>query len=98
MSNGRINLDAVRAHLDQILDKRAHPKTMCPSEAARALTQEELEESGAAEWRELMGPLRELAFELRDSGEIEILQKGNILPIDQTCDKTTGPIRLRRSK
>lgn len=91
-----MDLTIAKAHLERLLDKRAHPKTMCPSEAARALTGDDLEESGASNWRELMQPLRQLVFEMRDAGEVEILQKGVVLPLHQTLEETTGPIRLRR--
>jgi len=90
------NLDIAKSHLERILDKRVHPKTMCPSEAARALSKDELETSHVTEWRELMQPLRRLVFEMRDNGEVEVLQKGLVLPLDQTVDVTSGPIRLRR--
>jgi len=92
------NLDIAKTYLERILDKRIHPKTMCPSEAARALSKGELETSHVTEWRELMQPLRRLVFEMRDSGEVEVLQKGLVLPSDQTVEETTGPIRLRRAR
>lgn len=83
-------------HLDRLLHQRQYPKTLCPSEAARALSAAELHESGVDSWRDLMPALRQLAFEMRDQGKIEILQKGHVLPPDQTIERTTGPIRLRQ--
>lgn len=94
--SGNINLTRADQHLQQLLDKREYPKTLCPSEAARALSNAELDESGASHWRDLMGPLRRYAFELRDQGRLEILQKGSVLPSSQTMEQTVGPIRLRR--
>lgn len=91
-----MNLIPVTDHLNKLLDRRQHPKTICPSEAARALSRSELDESGVDCWRDLMPALRELAFELRDQGQLEILQKGDVLPSTQTLEDTTGPIRLRR--
>lgn len=92
------NIDLTRAdeHLQALLEKRQHPKTICPSEAARALSIDELTESGASHWRDLMGPLRRYAFALRDQGRLEILQKGHVLPLNQSLDDTVGPIRLRK--
>lgn len=95
MSNQFINPDPILNHLDNLLQKRQHPKTLCPSEVARALSAGELKDAGVSSWRDLMPHLRELAFQLRDDGQIEILQKGNVLPSDQTLQKTTGPIRIR---
>lgn len=89
-------LELVTVHLDTLLHQRQYPKTLCPSEAARALSTAELRESGVDSWRDLMPALRQLAFQMRDQGKIEILQKGNVLPLDQTIERTTGPIRLRQ--
>lgn len=91
-----LSFDAVRSHLDYLLSKRVHPKTLCPSEVARALSNSELEEAGVSSWREIMPALRSLCFQLRDDGEIEILQKGHVLPDTQAAGETTGPIRIRK--
>lgn len=90
------SLDPVIPHLNRLLDSRAFPKTICPSEAARALSAAELQRAGVESWRDLMPAIRELSFELRDKGELEILQKGNVLPESQTLEQTVGPVRLRR--
>lgn len=89
-------LDHVIPHLNRLLDSRSFPKTICPSEAARALTAAEIQATGVGSWRDLMPAIRSLAFEMRDSGELEILQRGEILPGSQTWEQTVGPIRLRR--
>lgn len=94
--NDEIDLAKVDEHLQTLLEKRQFPKTLCPSEAARALSSTELAASGASHWRDLMGPLRHHAFQLRDQGRLEILQKGNVLPTGQSADETVGPIRLRK--
>lgn len=90
-----IDLNLVDNHLHQLLAKRQYPKTLCPSEAARALSNTELSESGVTDWRDLMTPLRRYAFDLRDQGRLEILQKGDVLPATQSLEDTVGPIRLR---
>lgn len=95
MSNEAINPDPILPHLEQLLQKRQHPKTLCPSEVARALSTGELKEAGVSSWRDLMPYLRELAFQMRDNGQLEILQKGEVLPSDQSLEETTGPIRIR---
>jgi Protein of unknown function (DUF3253) len=89
-------LDPVIPHIHHILDSRSFPKTLCPSEAARALSAAELQKTGVDHWRDLMPAIRELAFELRDRGVLQILQKGVVLPESQTMQQTVGPIRLRR--
>ena len=59
--------------------ERGAGKTICPSEAARAL-----EQDGEA-WRALMPRIREVAQRLSISGQIAILRKGEI-----TADHNTG--------
>jgi Protein of unknown function (DUF3253) len=90
------SLEPVIPHFNQLLDSRSYPKTICPSEAARALSAAELQATGAASWRDLMPGIRHLAFQLRDKGELEILQKGEVLPESKALEQTVGPIRLRR--
>lgn len=91
-----VDLNTAKKYLYQLLGAREYPKTICPSEAARALSAAELRESGVDNWRDLMVPLRRMAFGLRDGGEIEILQRGVILPLSQSVEDTRGPIRLRK--
>ena len=90
------SLDPVVPHLERLLSAREFPRTICPSEAARALSRDEVKQAGAESWRDLMPSIRRHAFELRDQGTIDILQKGEILPSHQTLQETVGPIRLRR--
>jgi hypothetical protein len=86
--------DLVTPHLERLLTSREWPKTICPSEAARALSSDEVKQSGATSWRDLMPAIRSYAFDLRYQDQIEILQKGQVLPQSQTLVNTTGPIRL----
>jgi hypothetical protein len=92
------SLDDVKRHLDELLSNREFPKTICPSEAARAMSPEEIKQSGAATWRDLMPAIRSYAFELRDQGRLDILQRGQVLTQSQTLDHTSGPIRLRKKE
>ena len=66
-----------------LLRDRGRGKTICPSEAARAVR-----ETG---WRELMPRTRAAARRLVAAGELEILQAGR--PVDPSTAR--GPIRLR---
>lgn len=83
-------------HLEDFLQKREPPKTFCPSEVARALTEDEMRDLGFGEWRDAMPSIRELAWEWRDLGECEILQKGEILGNEIQPEDVKGPIRIRR--
>ncbi|WP_295789963.1 DUF3253 domain-containing protein [uncultured Microbacterium sp.] len=72
------------ASIRELLDAREAGKTICPSEAARAV--------GGDDWRELMQPARDAARELVDRGEVEVTQKGVV--VDVTSAR--GPVRIRR--
>lgn len=86
----------LKPHLDRLLSARVHPKTICPSEAARALSHSELQAVDASEWRELMPTIREMLWEMRALGEVEILQKGEPIPEGVELQDVKGPIRARR--
>ena len=92
-----INIEPVLPHLQNLLSKREHPKTLCPSEAARALSSAELKCAGAGTWRDLMPAIRSHCFQMRDEGAVEILQRGEVLAEAQTIKNTTGSIRIRRN-
>ena len=83
-------------HLLDFLAKRHPPKTFCPSEVARALTAQELQSLGFVEWRETMPAIRELAWEMRERGELEVTQKGVALGMEVGVEDVVGPIRIRR--
>jgi len=64
--------------------ERAPSKTICPSDAARAV--------GGENWRELMDQARDTARELAKAGDVEITQRGEVVDPDTTW---RGPIRIR---
>jgi hypothetical protein len=66
-----------------LLDERGTDKTICPSEAARAL-------AGDADFRPYMDPVRDAAAKLADEGRVEVTQKGEPVSIADA----KGPIRL----
>jgi hypothetical protein len=69
-----------------LLAKRAHDSTICPSDAARAI--------GDDDWRDLMEPARRAARRMVARGELEVTQGGSV--VDPSTAK--GPIRLRRPR
>jgi len=64
--------------------ERAPAKTICPSDAARAV--------GGDQWRDLMEQARDIARDLASAGEVEIMQRGEVLDPDA---QWRGPIRIR---
>jgi hypothetical protein len=80
-------LDAqLEATILDLLSRRAGSSTICPSEAARAVSPDG--------WRELMEPARRAARRLVAAGEVDITQGGQV--VDPSTAK--GPIRIRRSR
>lgn len=73
----------------ELLERRSPSRTICPSDAARAVY--EGEDDG---WRELMEPVRRAARRLVEAGEVEITQAGR--PVEPTTAR--GPIRIRRAR
>jgi hypothetical protein len=59
----------------RLVAERGQGKSICPSEAARAVGGPKQEE-----WNRLMGPVRRIAIRLADQGQIVILRKGK--PVD----------------
>ena len=74
----------IEAAIAGLLDRRAAGRTICPSEAARALD--------PAGWPERMEAVRAAAFSMADRGELEVTQRGEV--VDGRAAR--GPIRLRR--
>jgi Protein of unknown function (DUF3253) len=75
--------ERIRATILELLQRRDPGKTICPSDAARALAGER--------FRPLMAPVRDVAAELADEGRIEVTQRGR--PVEPRGAR--GPIRLR---
>ena len=68
-----------------LLASRAVDATICPSDAARAV--------GDEDWRDLMEPARQAARRLVDRGSVVITQGGEV--VDPATAR--GPIRIRRA-
>ena len=76
--------ERLEAKILELLDRRAPTSTICPSDAARAV--------GDDDWRGLMDASRSAAARLVARGEVEITQGGE--PVDLATAR--GPIRIRR--
>jgi len=88
--------DIISKRLNELLDGRAYPKTICPSEVARSLSSDELQQCNAESWRDLMPQIREIAWKLKEKGELDVMQKGEIVDQNLSLEDVRGPIRLRR--
>lgn len=84
-------------HADRLLGTRAWPKTICPSEIARALSDAELETLDAATWRDTMDSIRLVLWDKRVAGEVEVMQKGEVV-VAESLEHIRGPIRVRKVK
>ncbi len=77
----------IEAAIWELLGRRGASKTICPSEAARAVF-------GDDAFRAHMDDVRAVAFALADRGELEVTQRG--AAVDGRIAR--GPIRLRRAR
>ena len=76
--------DQIEAKTIELLEARDPGKTICPSDAARAL-------AGDGDFRPLMEPVRTRARQMVGRRELEITQSGRV--VDPAT--TRGAIRLR---
>jgi hypothetical protein len=65
----------ILTHAERLLDARQYPKTICPSEIARALSAPELQSLGVSEWRAAMDAVRQVVWEKREAGEVEVMSR-----------------------
>jgi hypothetical protein len=79
--------DPAEAAIMALVAERGHEKSICPTEAARALAGNPADDS----WRAKLSPVRLAAARLAKAGRIEILRKGKpVAPED-----ARGVVRLR---
>lgn len=78
-----ISGERIRSCLLQLVHDRGPEKTICPSEVARALED--------SDWRALMPQVREIGVALAKSGQISVMQKGQVVD----PESARGPIRYR---
>lgn len=76
---------AIERTIAELLDARGPGRTICPSEAARAL-------ADGGDFRALMQPVRDAARAMVARGRLEVTQRGRV--VDPASAR--GPIRLRR--
>lgn len=80
--------EALEQSIRDLLAARARGKTICPSDAARAVGP--TDDKG---WRELMEPARRAARRMVAAGEVVVTQGGKV--VDPSTAK--GAIRIRRA-
>jgi hypothetical protein len=95
MTLGEAQKTLILTHAERLLDARQYPKTICPSEIARALSAPELQSLGVSEWRAAMDAVRQVVWEKREAGEVEVMQKGEVVDVESLED-IRGPIRARK--
>ncbi|WP_441295050.1 DUF3253 domain-containing protein [Luteibacter sp. 9135] len=79
----------IAASIMDMLSRRSSEASICPSDVARALADDE------TTWRALMPSVREVAAELARHGVIIVTQGKSTL---DPADIAHGPIRLRRGE
>jgi hypothetical protein len=81
---GDARRERLRSAVLALARRRAPDKTICPSDAARAV--------GGESWRSLMEDARDVARSLATDGRVEVLQRGEPLDPDEPWK---GPVRIR---
>lgn len=79
-----ISRERVAAVVLELCHKRGMGKTICPSEAARALAGPD------SDWRELMELVRAVGQELSVRGQIDVTQRGRVVDLASV----KGPVRF----
>lgn len=87
---------ALRFRMQSFLDTTDPPASFKASEVAQAMSVQEIENLGFEKWQELMPAVLELAWELRELGDCEIMKKGKVLPDDVGPYDIEGGVRIRR--
>jgi Protein of unknown function (DUF3253) len=82
------DMNALEAKILALLECRGTGKTICPSDAARAMANSDRR----SDWEPFMEPMRAAARRLAADGRIVITQGGRV--VDPA--RTRGPIRLRK--
>lgn len=72
-----------------LLAQRDEGKTICPSDAARAVGASDSAPDG---WRALMEPARQAAQRLVEAGEVVVTQHGEVVDLPTA----RGPVRIRK--
>lgn len=88
--------EALERRILDLLDRREAGRTICPSDAARAVFADlhPPEETADADgWRALMEPARRAAGRLVERGQVVVTQRGEAVDLATA----RGPIRLRRA-
>jgi hypothetical protein len=91
---GEAQKAVILSHAERLLNARQYPKTICPSEIARAFSTAELQTLGASQWRDAMDAVRRVMWDKRQAGEVEVMQKGEVVHVESLED-IRGPIRVR---
>jgi len=86
----------LRGKISTVVASRDYPKTCCPSEVARRLSNEELAGLDCGSWRDTMPLIREEAWRMRAEGLLDITQGGEAIAEEtESLQSLKGPIRLR---
>lgn len=83
LTDGMTHAD-VEAAVLHVVQQRGVDSSACPSDVARALSSDG--------WRELMPQVRSAASRLAQRGQVEITQRGKVVPPEGPWQ---GPIRIR---
>lgn len=91
-----IREQSLRNRFVHFLDHTDPPATFRAAHVAQELSYNELKAMGYETWEDVLPAVVELAFELREAGYLEILQKGKVLGPSVDASDIEGSVRIRR--
>ena len=92
-----IRSETILQRFHQFLDHTDPPASFKASQVAQELSYNELRALGYENWKEALPAVVELAFELRETGDCELLKGGQVLGDDVEVYDVGTAIRIRRA-
>ncbi|SMQ48708.1 unnamed protein product [Zymoseptoria tritici ST99CH_1A5] len=90
--------EILKAHFTELLDRVDPPDTFKARDVVEALTDKELRDLGYKKQEDAIPAVYELAFEMREFGDCELLRKGQVLGDEVGLRDLDGPIRIRKKE
>jgi hypothetical protein len=88
--------EALKTHFVELLDRVDPPDTFKARDVVEALSDKQLKDLGFQKQDDAIPAVYELAFEMREFGDCDLLRKGKVLGDDVQLADLDGPIRIRR--
>lgn len=92
-----MNMPAIKERFEQFLARTDPPASFKASELAQDIRLPELAAMGYKIWQEAVPAVIELAFEMRETGDCELIKGGKVLGDDVSFLDVGNAVRIRRT-